>query len=174
MRETGMPVHLLTILAMSSSSTSSFEHARDAVTCRPAAASSFFSSASSLGSSPYWICAARSSWPLRVCSSASKRRASIFFFSSLMRVMASRSFVQRARSAVIFSLVSDKLPFHFGQALFAVAIGLALESRALDFKRGGLRAQAGRSPSARSRSGWPAKPPLRPQDRWPCRAKSGR
>jgi len=34
---------------------------------------------------------------LRVCSSASKRRASIFFFSSLMRLMASRSLVQRER-----------------------------------------------------------------------------
>src|ERR1017187_313025 len=54
--DTGMPVHLLTILATSSSSTSSF-NMRD---CLPSiAAPSFFTSASSCGSSPYLICAAR-------------------------------------------------------------------------------------------------------------------
>ena len=69
--DTGMPVHLLTILAMSSSSTSSFSmRAPPSLPVPSCSAFSFFSSASSLGNSPYWICAARSSWPLRVCSSA--------------------------------------------------------------------------------------------------------
>ncbi len=111
MRETGIPVHLLTILAMSSSSTSSFSMRATPLPCFTApscAALSLRNSASSFGSSPYWICAARSSWPLRVCSSASNRIASICFFSSLMRVMASRSCVQRARRAVAFSLMSER------------------------------------------------------------------
>ena len=44
--------------------------------------------------------AARSRWPLRVCSSASKRSASICSFSSLMRRDGARApSVQRARSA---------------------------------------------------------------------------
>ncbi len=73
-----------------------FQHARLRRHLPSCAAFSFLSSASSLGSSPYWICAARSSWPLRVCSSISKRSASIFFFKSLMRVLASRSLVTRA------------------------------------------------------------------------------
>ena len=101
-RATGIPVHLLTILAMSSSSTSSLS-IRATPEFPSCTAFSFLSSASSLGSSPYWICAARSSWPLRVWSSASKRSASIRFFNSLMRLMASLSLVQRARSAVICS-----------------------------------------------------------------------
>ena len=48
------------------------EHARARRLCRPGAALSCFSSASSLGSSPYWICAARSSCP---CGSAPPPRS---------------------------------------------------------------------------------------------------
>ena len=75
MRDTGMPVHLLTILAMSSSSTSSFNMRATPLpsfTAPSCAAFSLRSSASSLGSSPYWICAARSSWP---CASAPRLRS---------------------------------------------------------------------------------------------------
>ena len=143
MRETGMPVHLLTILAMSSSSTSSF-NMRAAPPLPSCAALSFLSSASSLGSSPYWICAARSRWPLRVCSSASKRRSSIFFLSSLMRLMASRSLVQRAARAVIFSVSSATSRSTSAAALDAIAIGLALQSCAFDFERRPLTLQSGR------------------------------
>ena len=57
--DTGMPVHLLTILATSSSSTSSFSM-RDCLPYPSAARLSCFTSASSFGSSPYWISAARS------------------------------------------------------------------------------------------------------------------
>ena len=52
--------------------------------------------------------------------------------------MASRSLVQRARSAVIFSLVSDKIRSTSANALFAGCVGLALQRRALNFERSSL------------------------------------
>ena len=134
-----MPVHLLTILAMSSSSTSSFN-----MRATPAFRAVLRGVQLLQLGSPAWAarrigsCAARSSWPLRVCSSASKRRASIFFFSSLMRLMASRSLVQRARRAVICSVSAASFALHLLAALDAVGVGLALQRCALDFERGRL------------------------------------
>ena len=55
--------------------------------------------------------------------------------------MASRSLVQRARSAVIFSRRLADFALHRLQPLLAVGVGLALERGALDFERSGLALQ---------------------------------
>ena len=176
-RETGMPVHLLTILAMSSSSTSSFSMRATPLPAFMAASCCAFnlrSSASIRGNSPYWICAARSSWPLRVCSSASKRSASISFF----RLADARDRLALLRPArpQRSNLLLNRRQFalHFLQALAAVLVGLALQRRALDLQRRGLALQLIDLRRHAIRSGWPAKPRPRPPGRWPCRAGSGR
>ncbi len=55
--------------------------------------------------------------------------------------MASRSFVQRARSAVIFSAQLRHFALDLVEALLAGGVGLALQRRALDFERCGLALQ---------------------------------
>ena len=80
----------------------------------------------------------------------------------------------RAQSGDLLLSASASFALDLSQALLAVRVGLALQRRALDFERGRLRAPADRSPSAPSRSEWPAKPRPRRPGRWPCRAESGR
>jgi hypothetical protein len=96
------------------------------------------SSASALGISPYWSSAARCRLPLRVCSSASKRRASRWVLSSAMRPMAPRSCCQLARRALGLFADFGELFLHDLHALAGGFVLLALEGGLLDFERGGL------------------------------------
>jgi hypothetical protein len=114
MRETGMPVHLLTMPAMSSSSTSSF-NMRATPALPSCAALSLLQLRFELGQLAVLDLRGALQLPLRVCSSASKRSASMRFFNSLMWLMASRSLVQRARSAVICSVQFGHLALHFSR-----------------------------------------------------------
>ena len=120
---TGMPVHLLTIFAMSSSSTSSFSR-RDgaaplvfwvsfpegicfsAATASSCASVSEANARSAAGISPYCSSAARCRLPLRVASLISKRNASSFSFSVAISPIAPRSFCQRARRPAASSCTS--------------------------------------------------------------------
>ncbi len=78
-RETGIPVHVDTTAAMSSSSTSSFTIG---VSVRSSRSASSFSSS---GRTPYWISATRARFPARSSRSASMRSSSIWRLMSATR-----------------------------------------------------------------------------------------
>ncbi len=102
-----------------------------------AASVSLRSSASALGISPYWSSAARCRLPLRVCSSASKRRASSCVLSSAMRPMAPRSCLPAgAQGLGLFADFGEFVLDGF-EALAGGFVLLALEGGLLDFERCG-------------------------------------
>ena len=174
MRETGMPVHLLTILAMSSSSTSSFNmraHARVAVLrgvqllqlgfqLRQLAILDLRGALElALAGLLFGLEAQRLDLLLQLADAADglallcpARAQSRDLLASAWPASRSTS----SRRSLLFVSVSR----------FSAARSISSEVAS--------GAPAGRSPSARSRSGWPAKPRLRRPGRWPCRAGSGR
>ena len=92
-RDTGIPVHVDTTAAMSSSSTSSFTIG---VSVRSSRSASSFSSS---GRTPYWISATRARFPARSSRSASMRSSSIWRLMSATRCSDSFSRDQRAASS---------------------------------------------------------------------------
>ena len=127
-----MPVHLETMRAMSSSSTSSFNMREPRL--YPSALLSRSSSA----------CILRQFAVLDLRSAVVIARArgillllldcSIFSFSSRMRLMLAFSCSQRARRALICSFSSASCFSNFGQAFARVRIFLALQRLPLDFE----------------------------------------
>ena len=136
--DTGMPVHLLTILATSSSSTSSLSM-RDCLVS--ICALSCLISASSLGNSPYCSFAARSNSPLRVASWMSSFSFSSCSFLARTLAMISFSCFQRAFRAFDCFLDLRQLLLQGFQSLARVRVVFALQRLALDFELRGASLQ---------------------------------
>ncbi len=172
---TGMPVHLATIAAISSSPTSSFSIAPSRCSSREPPRLVLELALRARGSSRSAAPPRASSAPSRAARSASSRERSSCSWIWAMRVMTAFSFSQRWRSPCRRSAEIGQLVLDLGAVAPRTPRPIRGPERlALDLELQRLRCAPRRSRPGPSRSAGAAAPPPRPRGRSPCRAGSGR